>query len=140
MRREWVLIDAADKTLGRLATEIARRHRVQAQPGLRRVDTGDYIVVVNAEKVAVTSNKAEQKTYWRHTGYPGGIRGVVFKDMIAGEHVHPEQVIEAAVAGHAAPQRPRPGGLQEAQVYVCRPGAPPRGATAATLRSLRSEL
>jgi len=60
------------------------------------VDTGDYIVVVNAEKVAVTGNKADQKTYWRHTGYPGGIRGVVFKDMIA---THPERVIESAVKG-----------------------------------------
>ena len=95
VRRDWVLIDAADKTLGRLATEIARRLRGKHKPEFTpHVDTGDYIVVVNAEKVAVTGNKAEQKTYWRHTGYPGGIRGVVFKDMIA---EHPERVIEAAV-------------------------------------------
>ena len=97
VRRDWVLIDAADKTLGRLATEIARRLRGKHKPEFTpHVDTGDYIVVVNAEKVAVTGNKAEQKTYWRHTGYPGGIRGVVFKDMIA---EHPERVIEAAVKG-----------------------------------------
>ena len=89
VRRDWVLIDAADKTLGRLATEIARRLRGKHKPEFTpHVDTGDYIVVVNAEKVAVTGNKADQKTYWRHTGYPGGIRGVVFKDMIA---QHPER-------------------------------------------------
>jgi len=90
-------VDAAEKTLGRLATEIARRLRGKHKPEFTpHVDTGDYIVVVNADKVRVTGNKTTDKTYWRHTGYPGGIKGVSFRDMIA---THPERVIESAVRG-----------------------------------------
>ena len=97
VRREWFVVDAAEKTLGRLATEIARRLRGKHKPEFTpHVDTGDYIVVVNADKVRVTGNKATDKTYWRHTGYPGGIKGVSFRDMIA---THPERVIESAVRG-----------------------------------------
>ncbi|HSG87728.1 MAG TPA: 50S ribosomal protein L13 [Pseudomonadales bacterium] len=97
VRRDWLVVDAADKTLGRLATEIATRLRGKHKPEYTpHVDTGDYIVVVNAEKVRVTGNKTSDKIYWRHTGYPGGIKGVAFKDMIA---THPERVIESAVRG-----------------------------------------
>jgi large subunit ribosomal protein L13 len=97
VRREWFVVDAAEKTLGRLATEIARRLRGKHKPEFTpHVDTGDYIVVVNADKVRVTGNKTTDKTYWRHTGYPGGIKGVSFRDMIA---THPERVIESAVRG-----------------------------------------
>lgn len=97
VRREWYLVDAADKTLGRLATEIASRlrgkHKAEYTPS---VDTGDYIVVINAEKVRVTGRKFNDKTYYHHTGYPGGIRSTSFKDMVAS---HPERIIEIAVKG-----------------------------------------
>ncbi len=97
VQRDWFVVDAAGKTLGRMATEIARRlrgkHKAEYTP---HVDTGDYIVVINAEKVAVTGRKAEAKTYYRHTGYPGGLRSMNFNQMI--EH-KPERVIELAVKG-----------------------------------------
>ncbi|SHL98465.1 LSU ribosomal protein L13P [Vreelandella subglaciescola] len=97
VQRDWYVVDATDKTLGRLATEIARRLRGKHKPEFTpHVDTGDYIVVVNAEKVQVTGNKAKAKTYYRHTGYPGGLRSMTFEKMIA--HA-PERVIESAVKG-----------------------------------------
>jgi large subunit ribosomal protein L13 len=97
VRRDWLVVDATDKTLGRLATEIAVRLRGKHKPEYTpHVDTGDYVVVVNAEKVRVTGRKTTDKTYWRHTGYPGGIKGVSFRDMI---DTHPERVIESAVRG-----------------------------------------
>lgn len=97
VQREWFVVDASDKVLGRLASEIAHRLRGKHKPEFTpHVDTGDYIVVVNAEKVAVTGNKENAKTYYRHTGYPGGIKETSFKDMIA---THPTRVIETAVKG-----------------------------------------
>ncbi|MCV2403044.1 50S ribosomal protein L13 [Marinomonas sp. C2222] len=97
VRREWFVVDAEGKTLGRLATEIARRlrgkHKAEYTP---HVDTGDYIVVVNAEKVHVTGNKAAAKQYYRHTGYPGGLRSMNFEKLI--DHA-PERVLELAVKG-----------------------------------------
>lgn len=97
VQRDWYVVDATDKTLGRLATEIARRLRGKHKPEFTpHVDTGDYIVVINAEKVQVTGNKAKAKTYYRHTGYPGGLRSMTFDKMI--DHA-PERVIESAVKG-----------------------------------------
>jgi large subunit ribosomal protein L13 len=97
VQRDWYVVDATDKTLGRLATEIARRLRGKHKPEFTpHVDTGDYIVVVNAEKVQVTGNKAKAKTYYRHTGYPGGLRSMTFDKMIS---YAPERVIESAVKG-----------------------------------------
>lgn len=97
VQRDWYIVDAADKTLGRLATEIARRLRGKHKPEYTpHVDTGDYIVVINAEKVRVTGNKASDKIYYRHTGYPGGLRSMSFEQMI--DRV-PERVIELAVKG-----------------------------------------
>ncbi|WP_036179870.1 50S ribosomal protein L13 [Marinomonas sp. MED121] len=97
VRRDWFVIDAEGKTLGRLATEIARRlrgkHKAEYTP---HVDTGDYIVVINAEKVHVTGNKAKAKQYYRHTGYPGGLRSMNFETLI--DHA-PERVLELAVKG-----------------------------------------
>ncbi len=97
VKRDWFVIDADGKTLGRMATEIARRlrgkHKVEYTP---HVDTGDYIVVVNAGKVRVTGNKTTDKIYYRHTGYPGGIRQETFEKLLARK---PEQVIETAVKG-----------------------------------------
>ena len=97
VEREWWVVDASDKALGRLASEIARRLRGKHKPVYTpHVDTGDYIVVVNAEKVAVTGDKRNQKTYYRHTGYPGGIKSRTFAQMI---ETHPTRVIEKAVKG-----------------------------------------
>ncbi|MGB5582459.1 MAG: 50S ribosomal protein L13 [Gammaproteobacteria bacterium] len=97
VERDWFLIDAEGKTLGRLASEIARRlrgkHKAVYTP---HVDTGDYIVVINAEKVAVTGNKAKDKMYYRHSGYMGGLKEINFEDLI---QKAPELVIETAVKG-----------------------------------------
>ncbi len=97
VKRDWYVVDATDKTLGRLSTEIARRlrgkHKAEYTP---HVDTGDYIVVVNAEKVRVTGRKAQDKMYYRHTGYPGGLKEMSFEKLI--DHA-PERVIEIAVKG-----------------------------------------
>ena len=95
--QDWYLVDATDKVLGRLATEIATRLRGKHKPEFTpHVDTGDYIVVINAEKVQVTGNKAKAKTYYRHTGYPGGLRSMTFDKML--DHA-PERIIESAVKG-----------------------------------------
>lgn len=97
VRREWLLVDAADKTLGRLATEIASRLRGKHKPIYTpHVDTGDYIVVINAEKVRVTGNKLQQKTYYHHTGYPGGLKSITLEKQL---DKAPERVLETAVRG-----------------------------------------
>ncbi len=97
VKRDWFLVDATDKTLGRLCTEVARRLRGKHKPEFTpHVDTGDYIVVVNAGKVAVTGNKLDDKTYHRFTGYVGNMKSMSLKDMLA---KHPERVIEIAVKG-----------------------------------------
>ncbi|MDG2278687.1 MAG: 50S ribosomal protein L13 [Pseudomonadales bacterium] len=97
VNRTWWVIDAEDKTLGRMSTEIARRLRGKHKPEYTpHVDTGDYIIVINAEKVRVTGNKEDGKVYWRHSGYPGGIKGTNVSDMRA---THPERIIEKAVKG-----------------------------------------
>ena len=97
VKRDWYVVDAEGKTLGRLATEIARRLRGKHKPEYTpHVDTGDYIVVVNAEKVAVTGNKAQDKMYYSHTGFPGGIKSISFEKLIAKKS---EMVIQKAVKG-----------------------------------------
>ena len=96
-QHDWFVIDADGVTLGRLATEVARRlrgkHKTEYTPN---VDTGDFIVIVNAEKVKVTGNKAQDKMYYRHTGHPGGLKEANFTQMIERT---PEKVIELAVKG-----------------------------------------
>lgn len=97
VERDWYVVDATDRPLGRLASEIARRLRGKHKPEFTpHVDTGDYIVVVNAAKVGLTGQKRTQKVYYRHSGYPGGIKATSFERMIA---EHPERVIENAVKG-----------------------------------------
>ena len=97
VERSWFVVDATDKVLGRLASEIALRLRGKHKPEYTpHVDTGDYIVVVNAEKVHVTGRKANNKTYHRHTGYPGGLKSETFDKLI---NKAPERVIETAVKG-----------------------------------------
>ncbi|MDP2828994.1 MAG: 50S ribosomal protein L13 [Sulfuricellaceae bacterium] len=97
VKRDWFVVDATDKVLGRLASEIAHRlrgkHKAEYTP---HVDTGDYIVVVNVEKLRVTGNKADDKMYHRHSGYPGGIYSTNFTKM---QQRFPGRVLEKAVKG-----------------------------------------
>ncbi len=97
VERDWFVVDATNKTLGRLATEVARRLRGKHKPVYTpHVDTGDYIIVINAEKVRVTGNKASDKMYYSHTGYPGGLNSINFEKLI---DKAPERVIQQAVKG-----------------------------------------
>lgn len=97
VQRDWYVIDAEGKTLGRLATEVATRLRGKHKPEYTpHVDTGDYIIIVNAEKVTVTGRKAQDKIYYSHSGYPGGIKEISFEKLIAKK---PEMVIQKAVKG-----------------------------------------
>jgi large subunit ribosomal protein L13 len=97
VKRDWLLVDANGKTLGRLCSELARRLRGKHKPEFTpHVDTGDYIVVVNAEKIAVTGNKLDDKQYHRFTGYVGNLKTTSLKDLLA---AHPERAIEIGVKG-----------------------------------------
>ncbi|MGA9341899.1 MAG: 50S ribosomal protein L13 [Rhodanobacteraceae bacterium] len=97
VKRDWFVVDATNKTLGRLATELARRLRGKHKPIYTpHVDTGDYLVVINAEKVAVTGKKLDDKMYHRFTGYVGNLKTTPLKNLLA---AHPERVIEIAVKG-----------------------------------------
>ncbi len=97
VKRDWYIVDAEGKTLGRIATQIASRLRGKHKPEYTpHVDTGDYIVVINADKVTVTGKKTTDKMYYSHTGYMGGIKSISFDKLIAKK---PEMVIELAVKG-----------------------------------------
>lgn len=97
VQQDWFVVDAAEKTLGRLASEIAHRLRGKHKPEYTpHVDTGDYIVVINAEKVRVTGAKTTDKMYHHHTGYPGGLKSASFEKLI---EKAPERVIQSAVKG-----------------------------------------
>ncbi len=95
--REWYVLDAKGENLGRLATKIATvilgKHKPNYTPG---IDTGDFVIVINAEQITVTGNKLEDKFYYRHSGYPGGFRQISLRDQLA---KHPERVVESAVWG-----------------------------------------
>lgn len=97
VKREWLLIDAEDLVLGRLATQAAHilkgKHKPQYTP---HIDTGDFVIIVNASKIRLTGNKATQKTYYRHSGFPGGLKAESFERAM---ERHPERVIEHAVKG-----------------------------------------
>ncbi|HAF87092.1 MAG: 50S ribosomal protein L13 [Legionellaceae bacterium] len=97
VKRDWYVIDASNKVLGRVATEIARRlrgkHKAEYTP---HVDTGDYIVVINAEQITVTGRKFKDKTYYSHSGYPGGIKSISFEKL---QQKNPTKIIELAVKG-----------------------------------------
>jgi large subunit ribosomal protein L13 len=96
-KSDWYLVDASGKTLGRLATELARRLRGKHKPEYTpHVDTGDYLVVINAEKIRVTGDKLRQKTYHRHSGKPGEMKSITLGDQLK---QHPERAIEIAVKG-----------------------------------------
>ncbi len=97
IKREWFVIDAENVILGRMAAEIARRLRGKHKPEYTpHVDTGDYIVVINAEKIAVTGNKMKNKIYYKHTGYIGNLKSITLEKQLI---KHPELVIETAVKG-----------------------------------------
>ncbi|MCX7116124.1 MAG: 50S ribosomal protein L13 [Gammaproteobacteria bacterium] len=97
VKRDWLVVDAADKVLGRISTEIARRlrgkHKAEYTP---HVDTGDFVIVINAEKVRVTGKKSTDKLYHHHTGHPGGIKSISFEKLQA---KNPTRIIEHAVKG-----------------------------------------
>ena len=97
INHKWYVVDATDKVLGRLATEVASRlrgkHKAEYTP---HMDTGDYIVIINAEKIRVTGNKAQNKMYYRYSGYIGGLKQINFEKLLAKA---PEQIIERAVKG-----------------------------------------
>ncbi len=97
IERKWYVVDAEGKTLGRLASEVAKVLRGKNKPIFTpHIDTGDYVIVVNAEKVKVTGRKLDQKIYYRHSGYIGGLKQTTLREMMAN---HPERVIEHAVKG-----------------------------------------
>lgn len=97
VEREWLLVDAEDMVLGRLATQVAQILKGKTKPTYTpHVDVGDFVIVINAEKIRLTGNKADQKNYYSHSGYQGGLKETSFKDMLA---KHPERVIEKAVKG-----------------------------------------
>jgi large subunit ribosomal protein L13 len=116
VERQWHIIDASGKTLGKLATQIATllmgKHKPTYVPYL---DTGDYVIVLNAAKVKVTGKKAKQKTYYRHSGYPGGIKAETFEEMLA---AHPTRVIEHAVKGMLPHNRLGRAMFKKLKVYV----------------------
>lgn len=97
LKRDWFVVDAENKVLGRLATEVARRLKGKHKPEYTpHIDTGDNIIVINADKVRVTGNKKTDKQYYRHTGYPGGLKSMSFEKLQAHK---PEQIIELAIKG-----------------------------------------
>jgi large subunit ribosomal protein L13 len=116
VERNWYLIDAEGQTLGRLATEIARllrgKNKTQYTP---HVDTGDFVVVVNAEKVVVTGRKAEQKVYYRHTGYPGGLRETSYEVMLGRK---PTEILRKAVRGMMPKTRLGRQQLRKLKIYA----------------------
>ena len=95
--KSWLLVDASDKTLGRLSTYIAKILMGKNKPEYTpHNDVGDYVVVINAEKIKISGNKNEQKMYYRHTGYPGGIKSQSFNDLVS---TYPDRIITSAVKG-----------------------------------------
>ncbi len=114
--RVWYVVDAENKTLGRLATQIANVLRGKRKPTYTpHVDVGDFVIVVNAEKIAVTGDKREKKVYWRHSGYPGGIRSRTLGDML---EKRPEEVIRKAVKGMLPRNRLARAQLRKLKVYA----------------------
>ena len=97
VQRDWVLVDATDMVLGRLATRVAEILKGKTKPQYTpHIDVGDFVVVINAEKIRLTGNKAADKNYYSHSGYPGGLKEVSFERML---EKHPERIIEKAVRG-----------------------------------------
>lgn len=133
VQHDWYIVDAADKTLGRMATVIASRLRGKHKPEYTpHVDTGDYIVVINAEKVQVTGNKAKDKIYHSHTGYPGGLKSISFEKLI---EKAPERTIQSAVKG-MLPKGPLGRAMFKKIESICWPSAPTQCSTASRFKYL----
>jgi len=114
--REWLVVDATGKTLGRLATQIADRLRGKHKPEYTpHCDVGDFIVVINAEKIAVTGRKRENKLYYRHSGYPGGLKTRTFAEML---ERRPEEPIRLAVKGMLPRNRLARAQLRKLKIYA----------------------
>jgi large subunit ribosomal protein L13 len=114
--RNWLVVDASGKTLGRLATQIADVLRGKNKPEYTpHIDTGDFVVVINAEQVRVTGNKAEDKLYRRHSGYPGGLRTRTFNEM---QRRRPEEIIRLAVKGMLPRNRLARQQLRKLKIYA----------------------
>jgi large subunit ribosomal protein L13 len=116
IEREWHVINASDKVLGRLATQVANilmgKHKPMFSPNL---DTGDFVVIINAEKIRITGNKAKQKLYYRHSGYPGGLKSISFEKMM---QTNPVRVIEHAVKGMLPHNRLGAKMIKKLKVYT----------------------
>ena len=125
--RNWLVVDATGKTLGRLATQIADALRGKRKPEYTpHIDVGDFVVVVNAEKISVTGNKRAEKRYYRHSGYPGGLRSRTLDEML---ERRPEEVMRLAVKGMLPRTQPGPRAAPQAQ-DLRRARPPPRRAEA----------
>jgi large subunit ribosomal protein L13 len=116
IKRKWYLVDAEDKTLGRLASEIAKVLRGKNKPiYVPHLDTGDYVIVINAEKIHVTGRKLDQKMYHRHSGYPGGLRSITLREQLKR---HPTRVIRSAVWGMLPHNRLGRAMIKKLKVYA----------------------
>ncbi len=114
--RRWIVVDASGHTLGRLATQIANALRGKRKPEYTpHIDTGDFVIVVNAEKISVTGNKRNDKRYYRHSGYPGGLRSRTFQEML---DRRPEEIIRLAVKGMLPRNRLARKQLTKLKVYA----------------------
>ena len=116
IEKKWYVVDAAGQTLGRLSTVVADalrgKRKVTYTPN---IDTGDFVVIVNAEKIVVTGKKLDEKTYWRHSGYPGGIKGELLKNLLARR---PEEVVRRAVKGMMPHNRLGAAQLRKLKIYA----------------------
>ncbi|MCL4472354.1 MAG: 50S ribosomal protein L13 [Actinobacteria bacterium] len=116
IERNWLIVDAKDQRLGRLATRIADNLRGKTKPTYTpNIDTGDFVVVVNAERIAVTGRKMDNKIYYRHTGYPGGLKQRTLSEMLAKK---PEEVLRLAVKGMLPKNRLGRAQLRKLKIYV----------------------
>jgi large subunit ribosomal protein L13 len=116
IQRDWLIVDAEGKTLGRLATQIAERLRGKNKPQFApHVDIGDFVVVINAEKIAVTGKKLEQKIYYKHSGYPGGLRERTLKEQL---NRQPTEVLRKAVKGMLPRNRLGRAQLTKLKIYA----------------------
>ena len=115
-RHDWYIVDATDQVLGRMASQIANRLRGKHKPEFTpHVDTGDFIVVVNAERLRVTGDKSKQKKYYRHSGYPGGLKTITFEKLMEKD---PERVLRLAVRGMMPKNRLARAMIRKLKVYV----------------------
>jgi len=116
IRREWHVIDASDRILGRLATEVAKLLMGKHKPSFtRNLDVGDFVVILNAGKVRLSGNKSKQKVYYRHSGYPGGLKSITFEKLMQS---YPERAVEYAVRGMLPRNRLGASMMKKLRVYV----------------------